>query len=213
LNEGRQFAELANPDGWFWETYRDHRFVWLSESFETVAGVSQDQLLGTCEAEINGPFADDGDWEAPLLVFENREAFRNFVFKPKKQHGQVWASISGAPIWDEKNEFQGYRGLGRILDDPIEPADRAVAFAKVVDEINATVDIWDGADRMVYYNETFRNYNLPIADVISQPISYERYLRESLAAGLFPEEESRAEPFIASRFAQHQNPGSPRAGA
>jgi PAS domain S-box-containing protein len=191
MDEWRQFAELANPDGWFWQTDREHRFVWLSESFETVSGISQEELLGACRADINAPIVDDGDWEAHLLALENREPFRNFVFKPKKQQGQIWASISGTPIWDENGAFQGYRGLGHVLDGPIEPADRASTLAKVVDEVDATIAIWDGADRLVYYNETFLRYHSAIAHIISQPISYERCLRESVAAGIFPEEVDR----------------------
>ena len=56
---------------------------------------------------------DEESWREYLANLEKRRPFRDVVCSSTHADGQVvYMSISGTPVFDEKQEFLGYRGVG-----------------------------------------------------------------------------------------------------
>ena len=83
MNRWQQFAELSNSDGWFWETDRDHRFIWMSDSVEALTGRPPEWYRGKRGADIRQPGIDDSAWRKHLQQIRWHEAFEDFVFDPE----------------------------------------------------------------------------------------------------------------------------------
>tara|TARA_R110002110_G_scaffold284987_1_gene499226 strand:- start:30577 stop:32136 length:1560 start_codon:yes stop_codon:yes gene_type:complete len=122
----RVFAEAGSD--WLWETDEAHRFVYYSSSvfrhygypMDEVLGVTRDELIEQIGAEVQ----DEAFGERWQRYKEDLAAFRPFrdleyVFR--KSDGEIGhASISGHPIFDENQNFLGYRGTGRDITKRVE---------------------------------------------------------------------------------------------
>jgi PAS domain S-box-containing protein len=125
----RDFAETSSD--WFWETDEDHRISYMSEDVSTTGfGVTPSFLVGRTRMEIA---ADAGahvqKWKEHHALLESHEGFRDFTYTWTNPGGQGTASISGAPHFDRKGRFLGYRGTGRDISSQIR-AERSLRDAK-----------------------------------------------------------------------------------
>ena len=58
----------------------------------------------------------EADWQAHRRLLEWRATFRDLELRCTDRAGQTrWVSISGEPIFDEQDQFKGYRGTMRDI--------------------------------------------------------------------------------------------------
>jgi len=108
----RKFAE-TNSD-WFWEADSKLRLSYLSETYESVTGVSPGQMIGKTRRETGAPGASDEELRAHLENLEAHRPFRDFTHSTEGTDGKkIWVSISGIPVFGENDTFEGYIGSGR----------------------------------------------------------------------------------------------------
>ncbi|HEX9464238.1 MAG TPA: ATP-binding protein [Alphaproteobacteria bacterium] len=112
----RIVAELGSD--WFWETDAEDRFTVMSGSHPVEVGLRpSEQLIGKSRRDLlrEGPLlgdAEDESWRRHFADVAARRPIRNFVYSTKAKSGEVVSvSISGAPMFDEKGVFLGYRGI------------------------------------------------------------------------------------------------------
>ena len=111
----RDFAISASD--WLWETDAEHRFTWLSPNVEDLVGVPPDWHYGKTRREIMAPGVDPELIEAHWQALEAHVPFRDLEYLRRGPHGDAWLSTSGVPVFDEAGRFQGYRGVGRNIND------------------------------------------------------------------------------------------------
>ena len=142
----QRFKDFSNvASDWFWEMDVDNRFSFISERFEEYTGMQPDQLLGKTRAETRPPGIDDGAWETLLEDIAAHRIFRNVIHSRLKPDGtEIWVSISGMPVFDKSNNFEGYRGTGR----------------EITSEIKASNEIRRSQERLSFHLE-----NTPLASI------------------------------------------------
>ena len=120
LHEGQQrlkdFADSSSD--WFWEMDANGRFSYFSSRFTVITGVPQEALLGKTTEETGIPDVDSAEWEKHLADLAAHRSFRNFQHPRSRADGQVvHLSISGKAVFDEADNFQGYRGTGADISE------------------------------------------------------------------------------------------------
>ncbi len=104
-------AELSRD--WVWEMDKDLRFTYLSDSY-----LSNDvaYLLGKTRREAHQDHPqvfETADWDWLDEKERAHEPFRDFIYRAiGATKDNKWIRTSGVPIFDEKGEFAGYRGVG-----------------------------------------------------------------------------------------------------
>jgi PAS domain S-box-containing protein len=114
-----RLADIASvSDDVFWEQDSEMRFQFLSHrKFREMAGQDKIDLVGHTLREWvsdRPQLRASADWDGLLATMDARKPFRDFVseFYSTEIGEPRWLRISGAPIYDEAGEFQGYRGVG-----------------------------------------------------------------------------------------------------
>ncbi|MFT4102183.1 MAG: EAL domain-containing protein [Burkholderiaceae bacterium] len=111
-----KFRELTRMSSdWIWETDRQHRLSYISDSVDAV--------LGTWARSAIGKHHRDGavdlmksDWDAHQRALDHRKPLEDFEFCMLDPEGHVfYIAVSGRPLFDANGEFIGYRGIGRNI--------------------------------------------------------------------------------------------------
>jgi len=205
-----QFEHFASMiGGWFWETDREHRFVYLSKSAEAITGVDVEWHYGKSRRDLKSEHIDEELWERHLKTLDAHEPFHDFVFKRTGPNGDHWLSTSGEPYMDENGNFAGYRGVARDVTREVELSSTTDSFKAIFDQLNEAIGLWDADDRFIIGNAAFHALNAGIENLLKPGLPFEKYIREGVANGLFPEALGDEENWISKRLDIHRNPDKP----
>lgn len=112
----RSLTDLSSD--WYWETDEQLRFIHFVGYQQNKILRSEAEILGKTRWEIGALNMSEEDWAVHRQVLESRQPFRDLELLRMGAHRQqYWVSISGAPIFDERQRFRGYRGIGRDISD------------------------------------------------------------------------------------------------
>src|SRR6202040_2234222 len=119
---------------WLWEPDRDHRFTYVSDGIRRF-GQDPGTAIGHTRFEMIADSDREPDkWLDPRAVLERHEPFREFVYgRQFKGDPEQIVSISGNPVFDQSDEFVGYRGTARDVTAQVT-AERRLQDAKIAAE-------------------------------------------------------------------------------
>lgn len=117
-NEIRINDFVRAASDWFWETDKDHRVTYLSDSFFDVIGVGVDPAdLGQADFDTRAGLDQDGQ-AAFLAIKKTKRPFRDFWVTFRLPDGETReVQSSGVPVFDESGNFAGYRGVSADRTD------------------------------------------------------------------------------------------------
>ena len=137
-NEERFRALTELSSDWYWEQDAQFRFVRVDGNLQEILGRPNSALIGKTRWEVRGFSLTEAQWEAHRAVLEAHQPFRDFQMHNGDGAGRnLWVSISGAPIFDARGVFCGYRGVGRDITAEKLAADQihALAFYDALTEL------------------------------------------------------------------------------
>ena len=122
----------ATGQGWFWETDKHGRIVYISEVFAERYGFDHEDLLGKVFTSVFE--VDPGDRDAERTIKFHFTAHSPFHELPVRGEGRagdgtVWWSVNGRPIFDSFENFCGFRGSGTDLTERRRSAEHASRLA------------------------------------------------------------------------------------
>jgi two-component system cell cycle sensor histidine kinase PleC len=124
---------LTSSD-WFWETDRQHRFVYQSDEIRQF-GQDPRNRLGRRRIDLAADAESEPEkWHEHMAVLDRHQPFRNFIYE--RQAGsdpRHIVAVSGNPVFDVKGGFRGYRGTARNITDAVA-AERRLHAAKAAAE-------------------------------------------------------------------------------
>ncbi len=115
-----RFKDFANTAAHlFWEIDADLRFSHLSDRFENIFGVSQDDFLHKPFMEVLGKQEIDNAYLQKFIQsIEERRPFKDVEFFWVRPDGDKRVlRVSGKPIFANEWEFEGYRGTGQDVTE------------------------------------------------------------------------------------------------
>ena len=93
----KDFADSASD--WMWETDAENCYSFLSDSFTASTGLSSEERIGRRRWELASSDVDDSIWRDHLGKLENRQPFREFIYKVRGGAGeQLYFRDAGVPI-------------------------------------------------------------------------------------------------------------------
>lgn len=106
--------------GWFWETDRRGRLVYISRLACDVLDVKHDDMLGQPLSDLFDPAEQRKYGERSLAYYlMARSPFLDLVLKSASRHDERWWSVSGRPLYDSYGNYLGFRGFGNDLTDKL----------------------------------------------------------------------------------------------
>ena len=114
LGRFKDFAEVSSD--WLWETDKDHRFSWFSESHWIYLELGKNSKIGVRRWDYHRATSvhERQQMERHREDIDAGRPFRDFVYRMVLENGnELWCAINGNPVYDEDGNFQGYIGTGR----------------------------------------------------------------------------------------------------
>jgi diguanylate cyclase (GGDEF)-like protein/PAS domain S-box-containing protein len=109
----RSLTELSSD--WYWEMDEDLRFTYVSEGIRKVRGVAPESLIGKRRWESDRVGGDE-EMARHRATLEGHLPFKDFVLARRTGEGRTtYVSHSGKPIFDDRGNFRGYRGVARDI--------------------------------------------------------------------------------------------------
>ena len=150
----RGLTELSSD--WYWQQDKDLRFTYVSHQLSDTTKYPQASVIGKTRWEMPDITPLSCTWAEHQAVLMNRQPFRDleYVGRGGQDKGLQYVSISGAPIFDEQGNFNGYQGTGRNIterkrvDEALRQSEER--YALVVAGSNEGVFDWDLVSDRVY---------------------------------------------------------------
>lgn len=110
----RSLTELSSD--WYWELDAQFRFVRFDGYGARRDGLPKIEVMGRTRWEMGALNMSELDWEMHQAALAAHQSFRNLELNRLGDDGRsYWVSISGIPMFDEVDQFCGYRGLGQDI--------------------------------------------------------------------------------------------------
>ncbi len=110
----RSLTELSSD--WYWEQDAEFRFVRVDGDPANTRAIPDENIIGLTRWDSGAEGVSPAQWMAHRADLDARKPFRDFEMLRRLPDGHsIWVSISGAPIFDAKGVFRGYRGTGRNI--------------------------------------------------------------------------------------------------
>lgn len=101
---------------WYWEQDEHYCFVSHSGPADEACGFAVDSVVGKALWELSIDNLSESDWRAHRQQLEWRAIFRNLEVRCVDRAGGIrHLSLSGEPIFDDQDQFKGYRGITRDI--------------------------------------------------------------------------------------------------
>jgi PAS domain S-box-containing protein len=115
-DKARARSLLALCADWFWEQDEFYRFVSHTGAASGGSGIYDESIIGKTHRDPPFDAMSEADWETHRRLLEWRAHFRDLELRCTDRAGQArWVSISGEPVFDEQDQFKGYRGTARDI--------------------------------------------------------------------------------------------------
>ena len=161
----RDFAELSSDR--FWEMDKDLRFTSLTHLTGDNSHLEPNDVIGKTRWEVAGADLDkDEKWRRHRDALMARKPFRNTVLNyPREDGSDLYLSVSGYALIDDKGNFSGYRGTANDVTSRMA-AEEALATSEArlneAQRITSTgsweLDVQSGA--LTWSDEIFRIFEI-----------------------------------------------------
>lgn len=127
----RRFKDLAEASSdWLWECDEALRLTYMSSSFYEATGFKPEDVIGKTRAELGFTARNPEQFGRRETLETGREPFQNMLSCATTPNGrELFAMVSGKPVFDQDGRFRGYRGATRDVTDTSE-LKAALRYAK-----------------------------------------------------------------------------------
>jgi PAS domain S-box-containing protein len=145
---------------WYWELDDRYRFVSHRGAAGDGGGPAEESIIGKTLWELPIDNMSESDWRTHRQQLEWRAVFRDLEIRHLDRAGTVrYLSITGEPVFDDRNQFKGYRGITRDITER-----RQAALARephrfepsILDALVAPIAVLDQAGTVLSSNQAWR---------------------------------------------------------
>lgn len=108
----QRFRDFADSSAdWLWEVNENFEFTYISPGIKQTLGYTAEEMIG--RMKLDALFSKNSDMTRELIEsrVERRQPYRDIEFWTKSKDGErVCLRISAVPVFNERQEFSGYRG-------------------------------------------------------------------------------------------------------
>jgi len=198
----RDLMEIASD--WYWETDADHRFIAMVGDWPLAADMTG---LGHRRWELPVELVDETFWDRHRADLDARRPFRDLRYPVRTTTGEMfWQTVNGRPVFDEENQFIGYRGTGRDITVEMQARETVDRMMRALDIVDQIVALFDAEERLVFANSGYRHW---VGDyqALHLGMTFEDILRGLARTDFYGEVD--AEALIAERLRRFRDPSGP----
>ena len=116
LAEERFRALTHLSSDWYWEQDSNFRFTGIFGDLQAKTGQANDVFLGKTRWDLPSTSPGPSEWAEHRALLERHEPFKDFEISRLNAEGKVMHyAVSGAPVFDARKRFVGYRGVGNNI--------------------------------------------------------------------------------------------------
>jgi PAS domain S-box-containing protein len=164
IDRKARFRNLVGlSSDWYWEQDEHYRFVARAVATVGSSGFGDEDIIGKALWELSIDNMSETDWQTHHRQLEWRATFRDLEVRRVDRAGAVrYLSLSGEPIFDDRDQFKGYRGITRDITER-KQAEAVVQepnrFARAtLDALAAHVGVLDAAGVVLLANKAWRAF-------------------------------------------------------
>ena len=201
----RNFAESTSD--WLWETDREHRLTWLSESVRKHTDLEIAAVLGKTRWEHLGvDIETNAHWRKLKETMDAAEPIRGFAYSRTAAGGDILhRSINGVAFFDDNGAFQGYRGAVTDTTALMEAERAEKRFLDAINTADEGLILLDAQDRLVFANRRASTLLGAGEDGIPPGFTLEEILRRYLSPLFGQLQDQEWEEWLSERLARHRS--------
>lgn len=204
-----RMASLAGSD-WLWETDASGRIQWVSAGLLHHTGMDPSSEVGLRAADIMFPRDDHTreSWTRFEQASLRREPFQDLIAERDTPRGRMTVCVNGAPMFDARGKFLGYRGASRNITRQISAEVTArrtdQLLRRAIEAFHTSIMITAPDGSVVLGNRVWREL---MGDALSSgPAVWPSILKRLISEGAYPDAQGgRDAEFMDWRLAR---PGS-----
>jgi PAS domain S-box-containing protein len=101
---------------WYWEQDEQYCFVSYRDATNEAFGLAEQGIIGKALWDLSISNMSEIGWQTHRQQLEWRVTFRDLEVRLTDRDGEMrYLSISGEPIFDDRDQFKGYRGITRDI--------------------------------------------------------------------------------------------------
>lgn len=206
-NRLKDFAEAASD--WFWEMDAQLNYSNVSDRFFEISDYAPADVIGHPQDILYEGPAESLDWQQYMSDLEARKPFRDVTLGLSRKNGEInWLRISGQPVFDQSQNFQGYRGTGTDITNEVRAREEAVEttlrFLDAIENVSDGIAFWDSHDRFVLCNRIFRTQAGDAANRLVRGTSFEDYMKALLKSGAINKTPEESHRWLEQRIKERQ---------
>jgi len=201
LESEERFRKVTeNVLEWIWEVDTEGKYTYASPTVIKILGYTPEQLLKKHFYDLFSPEDREELKKASFDTFQKRQSFREFENRNIHKNGKtVWLSTSGAPLFDVKRNFIGYRGADIDITER-KQADQALqesearyrtlqanipvgVFRTSADPSGRLLSANPALARMFGYENPQAMTNISVADLYSQTGDRKNFIKAISSTG------------------------------
>ena len=197
----RQCGELARlASDWLWEMDSDLRVRYLSDRFRWIMDVDPVFFIGKRREDYVDPSTDSAELQVHQEDLRARKPIRDFIYYVETPSGRRYVKIDGDPLFDENDDFLGYRGIGTQVTGQVRAQQKAEkSFQQFIDAVeNLPVGViqYDADDHLVFWNSAYMRLYPDLTPRLDKDIPFEQVLRWLAEEGSVPVAAGRVDEWV-----------------
>jgi PAS domain S-box-containing protein len=148
---------------WYWE--QDERYCFVSHRGATddADGFAEEGFIGRALWDLSIDNMSEADWQTHRTQLEWRIIFHDLEIRRVDRAGRErYLSVSGEPIFDDRNQFKGYRGITRDITErkQVEAlTQEPQRFARsILDALGTPIAVLDRIGVVLSANQAWRTF-------------------------------------------------------
>jgi PAS domain S-box-containing protein len=147
---------------WYWELDDRYRFVSYRGAAGEAGGLADEGIIGKTLWELPIDNMSESDWRTHRQQLEWRVIFRDLEIRHLGRAGGVrYLSITGEPIFDDGNQFKGYRGITRDITERRQAASAQEPHRfqpAILDALETPIAVLDHTGGVLSSNQAWRAF-------------------------------------------------------
>lgn len=169
----QRFRDIAQVSAdWIWEVDAHGRYIYVSESVQTMLGYTPSELIGKTPFDLMAPNEAQRAATAFRGIAATKRPFANLENIVLSKNGAEHVTLTnGTPIFDAQDNPLGYRGVDRDITD-IKRSEAELRIAAIAFDAQNAIAVTDANGNILRVNNGFtRITGYSAAEVIGQTMS------------------------------------------
>lgn len=195
---------------------------YVNKQFCEISGYTREDLIGQKHSIVNSGHHPRKFWQDMWATISSGQAWHGEVCNRKKDGGLYWVDTTVVPLRDSTNRIKGYVSIRfditqrKMTEEALEQENKRRQNAEellkdVIDSIPNGVAAFDPSDKLVIFNQAYKDIYPKAAPLIECGISFEEIVHYAVSQGQFVingnDTAHNRDVWIRERLQQHRNPG------